>query len=375
MGSSAACGGFRSLTGSSASENRHTEKDGLSRFKRNDRQGIEDAMKLVTRNVLIGTGVAAATAGLLCGAGEVMFRFTIDTQFPWSMMKLVRAGKVKGADLEGPHRDAGEEAEAARWFDESKQPVVTFSEDELRLHGWLLDPDCVSPQPHLYAICMHGYTGTPAEMAKYAHRFARLGFTVLAPAMRGHELSEGRYTGMGWLERRDLMAWIRLIVDSDPDARILLDGLSMGAACVMMTVGEPDLPRNVVAAIEDCGYTSVWDQFLFNAKGLYRLPNKWLAMPVVKAMSAACRRTAGYGFEEASSVVSLRHATIPMLFIHGAADAFVDPSFLDRNYQACASLHRDRLLIASAGHAMSASTAPDVYWRKVTGFVRGAFGL
>ncbi|OZG64331.1 alpha/beta hydrolase [Bifidobacterium hapali] len=332
-------------------------------------------MKQVTRRLLVAAGAAVGATGLLYGAGEFLFRFTIDTQFPWSMMKLVKTGRVKGADLAGAHHDADEETEAARWFAESKQPVTTFSNDGLKLHGWLLDPDCVNPKPHLYAICVHGYTGVPDEMAKYAHRFARLGFTVLAPAMRGHELSQGRYTGMGWLERRDLMAWIRLIVESDPDARILLDGLSMGAACVMMTVGEPDLPRNVVAAIEDCGYSSVWDQFLYNAKGMYHLPNKFLAMPIVETMSMACRRTAGYGFKEASSVASLKRATIPMLFIHGDADTFVDPSFLSRNYEACASIHRERLLIPGAGHAMSASTAPDLYWRKVTRFVRDTFEL
>ena len=68
--------------------------------------------------------------------------------------------------------------------------------------------------------------------------------------------------GMGCLDRRDLMRWISLIIDSDADARILLQGKSMGAAAVMMTVGEPDLPRNVVAAVEDCGYASVGQQFM-----------------------------------------------------------------------------------------------------------------
>ena len=52
---------------------------------------------------------------------------------------------------------------------------------------------------------------------------------------------------MGWLERNDLLDWIRLIVDSDDQARILLFGGSMGATTVMMTTGTPELPRNVIA--------------------------------------------------------------------------------------------------------------------------------
>ena len=42
----------------------------------------------------------------------------------------------------------------------------------------------------------------------------------------------------------------------------------MGAATVMMATGE-DLPANVKIAIEDCGYTSVWDEFEMQLKILY----------------------------------------------------------------------------------------------------------
>ena len=56
-------------------------------------------------------GIAAASAGALTLATSAfMFRFVLDTQAPLSMMKLVRAGKVPGAKLEGVRRDAAEEA-------------------------------------------------------------------------------------------------------------------------------------------------------------------------------------------------------------------------------------------------------------------------
>lgn len=55
------------------------------------------------------TGIAAASAGALTLATSAfMFRFVLDTQAPLSMMKLVRAGKVPGAKLEGVRRDAAE---------------------------------------------------------------------------------------------------------------------------------------------------------------------------------------------------------------------------------------------------------------------------
>ena len=40
---------------------------------------------------------------------------------------------------------------------------------------------------------------------------------------------------MGWLDRLDIISWINWIIEQDPDAQIVLHGVSMGAATVMMT--------------------------------------------------------------------------------------------------------------------------------------------
>ncbi len=152
-----------------------------------------------TSRIVVGGGIAASVvAGATYGLANLMFSYALDAQAKHSMLRSGRDdGKV--AD-KGPRLDAAEEVEAADWFDQSKQPVVISAEDGIQLHGWLFDPDCAGAKPHLYAICCHGYSGQPQDMAKYAHRFARLGFTVLVPALRGHGLSEGRYAGMGcWI--------------------------------------------------------------------------------------------------------------------------------------------------------------------------------
>lgn len=325
----------------------------------------------VVRNICIATGAATTlfAAGLALSADR-LFRFALDTNNPKS---IFHRASPQDADKERL-LNTGEAREAGAWFSEAKQPVSITSFDGLNLHGWLFDPDCVNPLPHLYAICCHGYTGEPAEMAKWAHRFAKLGFTVLVPAQRAHELSEGRCVGMGWLEHNDLLAWIHLIVESDPDARILLHGNSMGAATVMMAAGDPRLPRNVVSAIEDSGYASVRMQFIDSARSMFHLP-KLLAAMCVDAAGLVCKYRAGFDFSDASCVEQLKHTTIPMLFIHGAADTFVSPRFLDMNYGACSSLDREKLLVPDADHVMSSAVAPDVYWSKVEGFVKRTFRI
>ena len=221
---------------------------------------------------------------------------------------------------------------------------------------------------------MHGYTGVPEETAKWAHRYARMGFTVLVPSQRAQDLSEGRYVGMGWLERNDLLNWIDLIVSSDADAHILLYGGSMGAATVMMTTGDLRLPRNVVSAIVDSGYTSARMVFIDSLRHSSRLP-KPLAAVCVDAAGLFCKHYAGYDFSEATCLQSLRHTVIPMLFIHGEQDDIVSSRFLKINYEACSSIDREKLMVPDARHMEASVVDPELYWNTVNAFIKRAFEL
>ena len=282
------------------------------------------------RNIQLATGVTTVAAtGLLAASAHMLFRFAIDTQWKHSIFHQA----LIAPDREGK-MNQGEAKEAGQWFSETKQPVSITSRDGLKLHG----------------------------------------FTVLTPSQRAQDLSEGRYVGMGWLERNDLLDWIRLIVDSDDQARILLFGGSMGATTVMMTTGTPELPRNVIAAIAESGYTSARMEFIDSARGMFHMP-KLLASACVDAAGLICKRRAGYDFTEASCIPSLRHTVIPMLFIHGGKDRMVSPRFLDMNYNACSSIDRERLLVPDADHMESSAVDPKRYWDTVYGFIRRSFKI
>ena len=77
---------------------------------------------------------------------------------------------------------------------------------------------------------------------------------------------------MGWLDRKDVTQWMevanRIYGDS---TSMVVHGISMGAATTMMVSGEPQ-PDYVKCFVEDCGYTSVWDQFSKELKEQFGLP-------------------------------------------------------------------------------------------------------
>lgn len=99
---------------------------------------------------------------------------------------------------------------------------------------------------------------------------------------------------------------------------MVVHGISMGAATTMMVSGEAQQPF-VKCFVEDCGYTSVWDEFSFQLKDMFGLPE----FPLMYTTSWLCNAKYGWNFQEASSLEQVKKCSLPMFFIHGDADTYV----------------------------------------------------
>ncbi|MCM3389641.1 alpha/beta hydrolase [Ureibacillus chungkukjangi] len=216
---------------------------------------------------------------------------------------------------------------------------------------------------HKYAIAVHGYTSSADGMTRYIRNFYEKGFHVLAPDLRGHGESDGEYIGMGWHDRLDILQWIEEVIELDPYAEIVLFGVSMGGATVMMTSGE-DLPPNVKVIVEDCGYSSVSDVFVYQLDDLFGLPE----FPVMNAANTITNIRAGFDLYEASAVEQVAKSVKPILFIHGDQDTFVPYEMLEEVY-AAAAVEKEKLIIKGAGHGEAEKVDPETYWRTVWEFV------
>ncbi len=214
-----------------------------------------------------------------------------------------------------------------------------------------------------WVIICHGFVSIPSDMAQFGREFANNCFNVILPTMRGHGDSPCGYTGMGWIERLDILKWIDYIIKINPDAQIVLYGVSMGAACVLMTTGEK-LPSNVVCAVSDCAYTSVWDEFSLQIKEKYKLP----AFPFLDAANGEFKKRSGFDLKDASSLEQVKKSTTPTLFIHGDKDDFVPFFMLDKLYEA-AACEKEKFVVEGAAHAVSAMVAGEIYTQTVKDFI------
>ena len=247
-----------------------------------------------------------------------------------------------------------------KWLKENAKEVY-IKNKKINLHSYEV---VNKKESKIWVIAVHGYVDSAKSMVESAKKFMDYGYNVLMPDLRTHGKSDGKYIGMGWLDKDDIMLWIDYLIATHGNIKIILYGISMGAATVMMVSGE-NLPSNVRMVIEDCGYTSVWDEFAHELKYLFHMPT----FPALYNANLITMIRAGYSLKKASSIKQIKKSKIPILFIHGDKDNFVPFYMLDKLYNA-ATCKKEKLVIKNAGHAEAQIIDPQKYWHTVRKFIK-----
>ena len=282
--------------------------------------------------------------------GYYLFTFSLDATF------ATTSNIPKNVNIEMP-----KPLQKSDWLaDVDKNHVYIESHDGYKLHAVELNQGSDK-----WVICVHGYRDKGEGMSLYAYQYYNKGFNVLLPDLKGHGQSEGKYVGMGYNDRADLVAWINRIVEKYPESQIVLHGVSMGAATVMMTCGET-LPPNVKVAVEDCGYTSVYDEYMYVADEFINIPIKSFALGALNTYS---KLKTGQKLKNMDSVAQLKKSKTPMLFIHGDKDTFVPFEMLEKVYSANPDIEKEKYIVCGATHAYSASCDTENYFKKVFEFI------
>ena len=192
------------------------------------------------------------------------------------MLKFALSPVNSGKDLDNSWTYMCENyPELEAWRDslqqtEALKDTFIIASDGARLHSYYID----APTPTTKtAVIVHGYTDNAIRMMMIGYLYNHdLGYNILLPDLRYSGLSEGDAFQMGWLDRKDVMQWMDVANEIYGDStQMVVHGISMGGATTMMVSGEK-LPEYVKCFVDDCGYTSVWDQFSKELKEDFGLP-------------------------------------------------------------------------------------------------------
>ena len=256
------------------------------------------------------------------------------------------------------------------WYDDLKaqgilKDITITGYQDKKVHA-VYAPAAKPEEANGTAIVVHGYTDNHFVFL-YLVRMYRdeFNYNVLVPDLQYHGYSEGDAAQMGWFDRFDVEKWAEVAHDIFKDDFMVVHGVSMGAATTMMMSGDP-LPDYVKCFVEDCGYSSAWDQFAHNLKQQFHLP----PFPILTSASIVCKNRYGWSFKEASSAKQVAKSTMPMLFIHGDADDFVPFEQMWTNYNAKTVGYKEYYICEGAVHANSFAKDPETYKARVLNFLK-----
>ncbi|MCR5834583.1 MAG: alpha/beta hydrolase [Selenomonadaceae bacterium] len=268
----------------------------------------------------------------------------------------------RGADLSPPEAcmkiaDPSLKEPPAPNFPSEDLTLTSF--DGITLHAEKFTP---AEKSGCWAILVHGYGRDGRFAYDYAEEYLKRGWNVLIPDLRAQGRSDGEYITMGKFESRDVYDWAQKISSEYPDAKIILHGVSMGGATVIMA-GALN-PDNLVAVIEDCGFTSAYEMFTAQIEKIFGLPE----FPIMPCADFVCGMKTGTKISEAAPIEFVDKIKVPVLFIHGDADTLIPIEMMERLSEACTA-PKEIFVVNGAGHADSKVKNPTAYFEKIFTFL------
>ena len=276
--------------------------------------------------LIIGLAVLLFVLLLTVFAGWYMYRFAI-VRNPKMQRDVWHEEPKAFADLtEKEMEKITQDVHYLREF--PRERLTIESHDGLKLAGHLFAVE----NPRGLVIMAHGYrSSAPFDFSGAVRDFNARGLTCLLIDQRAHGYSEGKHIGFGATERYDVVRWAQYCEKRWPDLPVVMDGVSMGAATVVLgcSVG---YPKNVRAIIADCGYTTPGAICRRTLKRWFHLP----PFPVYYAAKVFVKLLGGYDLDGVSSVNAIKKMRqenpIPMLFAHGEKDDFVPAEMSRENF-------------------------------------------
>ena len=199
-----------------------------------------------------------------------------------------------------------------------------------------------------YILFVHGIWSNKEFMYHYAYELDKLGYNLILVDQRASGESQGEYYTYGYKESQDISDWCKYYSSINKKINICLFGVSMGAATCMMSTNK-NLVKNVKCIVEDCGFTSMREQFYYMLKNKYKINKPEI---ILKVFESKFYKELGIKYDDVDAIKCLKTNRIPILFIHGTDDDFVPHDMCKKLYDSNLG-YKECLSVEGAKHSMS----------------------
>lgn len=207
------------------------------------------------------------------------------------------------------------------WVVNARTPrrIQVRSDDGTALAGRMI-PGTKRLRP--WVLMLHDFGGSWRDSLAFSRIYAAHDCNIMLVDMRAHGESEGEWTGSGWLDRRDVIAWCSwIIARTGEETQIIIHGIGMGATAALFAAEEKDFPIQVRAIVSDSAYTDTWNATALRFGKGFAKPQ-----PMLDLYRIILKKSKG-GFDLGIGNIlpSMQSISTPLFIMHGEKDACTPP--------------------------------------------------
>lgn len=207
------------------------------------------------------------------------------------------------------------------WVINARTPrrIQVRSDDGTALAGRMI-PGTKRLRP--WVLMLHDFGGSWRDSLAFSRIYAAHDCNIMLVDMRAHGESEGEWTGSGWLDRRDVIAWCSwIIARTGEETQIIIHGIGMGATAALFAAEEKDFPIQVRAIVSDSAYTDTWNATALRFGKGFAKPQPMLDLYRIILKKSK----GGYDLGTGNILPSIQSISTPLFIMHGEKDACTPP--------------------------------------------------
>ncbi len=248
---------------------------------------------------------------------------------------------------------------------------VTFtSTDGNQLSGWYLP----ARAHNVTVVLTHGLFRSRYEMLDRGLELWRAGYGVLLYDLRRHGHSPAEFSTIGYDERHDVEAAARFVRARAPGQKIVLMGVSMGAAATLLAAAEMQNDRDIIAVISESSFLSFADTVTHHVS-LIHLP-RGASVPAFPFAALLIKFTAwrmNFRAADFDVATAVRQVKRPILFIGSGRDVRMpNEHVLEPLYAAAPDPRKRKFIVPEATHGRAYDADPAGYMAAVLDFLKAA---
>ena len=211
-------------------------------------------------------------------------------------------------------------------------------------------------------VALHGYRSNKNRFLPAAGYFSKHGWNFIAVDLRGHNESDGRFTGFSYYERRDLNAFLDSLKKNGHIRRpLVLYGHSIGAATAVFTAAHrKDVDALVLESCFD-RFGDLIPNYLDYYTGVSRLGTGSMARNLFERLRIPP--------DSLNPVDVAPEIGIPVLQVQGDADPKVKPAQARRLFERWASTKKQWITIRGGTHNRLCLPDTTTYFERLNAFL------